>query len=103
MTQQVCGGASCACHTVAMIFVGEQAGRECHLATTQELAEELAKLQAEVRDAEQHRRQIEESIAYRRSLREEKELRAQIDEVQPVARGSAGPRLGRPERGAWEG
>jgi hypothetical protein len=51
--------------------------------TLQELGEELAKLQAEQRDQDATKRQLEECIAYQRSLGEEKELRAQFEEVQP--------------------
>ena len=50
----------------------------------QELGEELAKLQADARDQDAHKRQLKECIAYHRSLREEKDLRAKIDEVWPM-------------------
>lgn len=50
----------------------------------QELGEELGKLQADAREHDASKRQLEEYIAYQRSLKEEKELRAHIDEVQPM-------------------
>ncbi len=48
----------------------------------QSISEEMSRLDAEQKDKEDMRRQIEECISYQQSLAVEKELQSRIDKVQ---------------------
>lgn len=48
----------------------------------QSISEEMSRLEAEQKDKEEMKRQIEECISYQQNLAVEKELQSKIDKVQ---------------------